>query len=67
MKLTASKIVSRALARCDNGKRTPRDGRDDGGPTTGKARGSCKSNGESKDDFELHVAFFLFVLNTEYY
>ena len=57
MKLTASKMSRAALATANSV--LPRDGRGDVGVGTGKGTGSCKSGkGESKDDFELHIAFF---------
>ena len=57
MKLTASKMSRAALASANSRKRIPRDGRGDGGT------GSCKSGkDESRDDFELHIVLFSFVL-----
>ena len=58
MKLTASKMSRAALARANSG--FPWDGRGDVGVGTGKGTSSCKSGkDESRDDFELHIAFLL--------
>ena len=60
MEPTALKLSRVTLASVDSGRRSPRDGRGDGGVGTGESTSSCKSGkGESRDDFELHIVCLL--------
>ena len=62
VKLTALKFTGAAIAFTDSRKRVPRERRKDGRPRgPGSSHKSGKS--ESRDDFELHIGFFVF--NTE--
>jgi hypothetical protein len=70
MKLTASKMSRAALATANSV--LPREGRGNVGVGTGNLKGtSCRKSGKGestgKEDFELHIAFFLAVIpNSEY-